>query len=52
MKVIVLIIVFTVGSIFLFFKKEDTVENIKTEEILKKVEVEDFVKKNFLKSLN
>ena len=49
MKVIVLIIVFTVGSIFLFFKKEDTVENIKTEEILKKVEVEDFVKKKFSK---
>ncbi len=49
MKVIVLIIVFTVGSIFLFFKKEDTVENIKTEEILKKVEVEDFVRKKFSK---
>ena len=36
MKVIVLIIVFAVGTIFLFFKKEDTVENIKTEEIIKK----------------
>ena len=49
MKVIVLIIVFAVGTIFLFFKKEDTVENIKTEEIIKKVEVEDFVAKKFSK---
>ena len=34
---------------FFFFKKEDTVENIKTEEIIKKVEVEDFVAKKFSK---
>ena len=37
------------GQFFLFLKKEDTVENIKTEEIIKKVEVEDFVAKKFSK---
>tara|TARA_B100000963_G_C22545636_1_gene634275 strand:+ start:163 stop:1209 length:1047 start_codon:yes stop_codon:yes gene_type:complete len=49
MRIIILILVFSVGSIFLLFKKEETVENVKKEEILKKVEVEDFIEKKFSK---
>ena len=49
MKVIFLIILLSISTIFIYLKKEDKVENIKEIQTIKKVEVEDFEKKKFSK---
>ena len=49
MKVIFLIIIFSIGTVFLFFKKENNIEDFQEVEFIKKVKVEDFIKKTFSK---
>ena len=49
MKINFLIILFSISTIFIYFKKEDKVENVKEIQTIKKVEVEDFEKKKFSK---
>ena len=49
MKVIFLIILFSISTIFIYLKKEEKVENVKEIQTIKKVEVEDFEKKKFSK---
>ena len=41
MKVNFLIILFSISTIFIYFKKEDKVENVKEIQTIKKVEVEE-----------
>ena len=49
MKVIFLIIIFSIGTVFLFFKKENNIEDFQEVEFIKKVKVEDLIKKTFSK---
>ncbi len=51
MKIIVLIIFFTFGSIFLFFKKDKQIDPTQKVELQKKVEVENFYKSKFSKKI-
>ncbi len=51
MKITVLIILFSLGSVFLFFKKEKRVDSIEKIESIKQVEVNHLNKSNFSKKI-
>ncbi len=51
MKITILIILFSLASLFLFFKKEDKVESIEKIESTKQVEVKNFKKSEFSKKI-
>ena len=52
MKIIVLIVLFSLASVFLFFKKDNKVAPTFNSELTKKVEVKEFSKSKFSKKLN
>ena len=51
MKIIVLIVLFSLASVFLFFKKDNEVAPTLNTELTKKVEVKEFTKKKFSKTI-
>ena len=51
MKIIVLIVLFSLASVFLFFKKDNEVEPTFNSELTKKVEVKEFSKSKFSKKI-
>ena len=50
MKIIVLIVLFSLASVFLFFKKDNEVAPTFNSELTKKVEVKEFSNQNFQKN--
>ena len=52
MKITVLIILFSLGTVFLFLKEEDQVDMIEKIETKKQVEVKMFKKSKFSKQIN